>query len=164
MNQNMRKATVNISTSHAANDDDFKKGTDKINTAPTVSTKSEPLGVGVVIKSAEVTDKYKDDNRGASVNDTEARRSSSDVFDLLYEHLKVQLKKEAIKPTTRTMSKTGHKFVKGLDGVDSKKLSLLDVASDVRIITTKLLEEKVLIEREDYKRGTAKYKLNKEEK
>jgi hypothetical protein len=139
----------NIGIANAANDDDFKKETAKINTAPIVSTKSERVGVGAVGKSAEVIDKYKSDNRGASVSDTEARRSSADVFDLLYNHLKVQLKNEVIKPTTRAMSKTGHKFVKSLDGVDSKKLSLLDVASDVRIITTKLLKEKVLIERED---------------
>jgi hypothetical protein len=163
------KSGLKMGTGSAANESQFKgKATETINrvsTPPTdrVSTESvdrvQPVKQGVDSVRLQPAS-----NRVDSVSDTESTRLGVNIFDSLYKHLKQELLKGNINPTTRVMRAEAHGYIKQNSGTKNIKLSLPETANLVTNIFKKMMGEKFLIKNPNHKNGTAKYLVNKEEK
>jgi hypothetical protein len=163
------KSGLKMGTGSAANESQFKgKATEAINrvSAPStdrVSTESVDR-VQPVKQRVDSVSLQPASNRVDSVSLTESTRLGVNIFDSLYEHLKQELLKGNINPTTRVMRAEAHGYIKKNSGTKNIKLSLPETANLVTNIFKKMMGEKFLIKNPNHKNGTAKYLVNKEEK
>jgi len=162
---NIDSLGVNMGVAGAANENNFMQNENHNLSTSKTSTDTESTDRAYSVNQGDTQGQNEIEiNRADSVSDTESARLDENIFNALFEHLKVQLIAEKIKPSTRAMRTEAHEYIKGNSGTKNIKLSLPETGNLVTKIFKEMLNKEVLIKNPNHTNGTAKYLLKTQEK